>query len=178
MRSRNAGSASSRSTSRTIAWRVPGGDDERALAVGERIGGDAYARRDDRQPGGHRFDERDAESFVQARRNHDVGIAIEVDERETLEARDDVHARTHDRRKVGKHRLGGRERPGADQPDIWHGDGRARRSHLEGSWTPFIGSHCPTKSSVRAWRGGRSLRKNSGGTPCETTSTRSAVTQP
>ena len=61
--------------------RVPGRDDEGALAVGQRVGRDAHARRHNRQSRRHRLDERHAEPFVQTRRDHDVGLSIEIDER-------------------------------------------------------------------------------------------------
>ena len=98
--------------------RVPGRDDERALAVGQRVGRDAHARRHNRQSRRHGLDERHAEPLVETRRDHDVGLAIELDEVEACEARDDGDARAHDGSEAGQNGIRGCQRSGADQPHV------------------------------------------------------------
>ncbi len=88
---------------------------EGALAVAERVGGDADVGRHDRQTRGHRFDEREAEAFVVARKHEDVGGAVEIDELRVIDARPHGDAGPD---VLGKRRgdlVGTGERPGADE---------------------------------------------------------------
>ncbi len=149
---------------------------KRALFVSQRVGRDAHRRAYDRQPRGHRFEDRTAEPFVQARKDEHVGIAIELRERCLIDAGNHVDS-------VAESPVGTQTLPTAPTAASPRRSNVSTGSHEGSASRPRADSECPSSVATGRRTGDaevaeavRAVAKNSAGTPCARTAAPGART--